>query len=117
MKEVTLDVLFGYLIMNIQNHEVVSTIVEYLHDQSSSDDQKSVDMTSFINLYAQYLISPELITVERLVVELMKIYDHEGYAQGGPASPDYEPDDESDGESDDSLSSSDEESDFEEIND
>ena len=93
MEETTLDVLFGYLIMNIRNYEVVSTIVEYLQD--------SVDMTSFINLYTQYLISPELITIERLVVELMKIYDRED--------PDYEPDDESADESDD-------ESDFEAIN-
>ena len=101
MKEITLDVLFGWLIMNIQNHEVVSIIVESLQGSSPS-----VDMTGFINLYTQYLISPELITVERLVVELKKIYNHED--------PDYEPDYESDGSSD---PSSDEESDFEEIND
>ena len=97
MKEITLDVLFGWLIMNIQNHEVVSTIVESLQGSTPS-----VDMTGFINLYTQYLISPELITVDRLVVELKKIYDRED--------PDYEPDDESDD------SSSDDESDFEEIN-
>ena len=100
MKEITLDVLFGWLIMNIQNHEVVSTIVESLQNSDPS-----VDMTGFINLCTQYLLSPELITVERLVVELKKIYDYED--------PDYEPDDESDDESDES----DEESDFEEIND
>ncbi len=70
MNEANLDVLFGWLIMNIQNHEIVSTLVEYLQ---SSDP--SIDMTGFINLYTQYLISPELVTVERLVVELMKIYD------------------------------------------
>ncbi len=99
MKEITLDVLFGWLIMNIQNHEVVNIIVESLQ---SSDP--SIDMTGFINLYTQYLISPELITVERLVVELMKIYDRED--------PDYEPGDESDGSDD---PSSDEESDLEEI--
>ncbi len=97
MKEITLDVLFGWLIMNIQNHEVVNIIVESLQ---SSDP--SVDMTGFINLYTQYLISPELITIDRLVVELKKIYDRED--------PDYEPDDES------SDSSSDDESDFEAIN-
>ncbi len=90
MEEITLDVLFGWLIMNIQNHEIVSTIVESLQD--------SVDMTGFINLYTQYLISPELITIDRLIVELKKIYDRED--------PDYEPDDESD----------DDESDFEAIN-
>ncbi len=104
MNEANLDVLFGWLIMNIQNHEIVSTVVEYLQSSDSS-----IDMTDFINLYTQYLISPELVTVERLVVELMKIYDRsdpdygseaserscfsdedqEGYAQGGPASSDY----------------------------
>ncbi len=53
MEETTLDVLFGYLIMNIRNYEVVSTIAEYLQGSAQGGSTPSVDMTGFINLYTQ----------------------------------------------------------------